>query len=117
MQDYRYILEKLYEYRGKKSGKNWLLYITFLETNSPQEKYIEQMPYIVVVNLKKFLLKNFKRMIHSSIIRNFIEKSIRFYDEEYIGNIGNILYIIESLDEDPIYNDSILMKEIKRIFH
>ena len=117
MQNYRHILENLYEYRGKKSGKNWLLYINFLEANSPQDKYIEQAPYITLINLKKFLLKNFKRMIHSSIIRNFIEKSIHFYDEEYIGNIGNVLYVIDCLEEDPTVKDSLLMRELKRIFH
>jgi len=117
MQDYRQILERLYEFRGKKSGKNWLIYITFLETNSSQERYIEQIPYITIINLKKFLLKNSKRMIHSSIIRNFIEKSIHNYDETYIGNIGNVLDIIDLLDEDPEYKDSSLMKELKRIFH
>lgn len=117
MQNYRHILEKLYEVRGKKSGKNWLLYITFLETNSPQERYTEQIPYITLINLKKFLLKNLKRMIHSSIIRNIIEKSIYNYDETYIGNIGNVLDIMELLDEDPEYSDSLLMKELKRIFH
>lgn len=116
MQDYRNILESLYDFRGKKSGRNWLLYITELETNSPQEKYIELTAYTTFINLKKFLLKNSNKMIHSSIIRKIIEMSIHNYDEEYIGNIGNILFVLECLEEDEEIRTSILFKEVKRIF-
>lgn len=116
MLDYRYILERLYEFRGRKSGKNWLIHIDELESYAPHEKYVELKPYISLIKIKTMLVKNKKKMIHSSILRSYIEDGIHSYDEFYIGEIENLLYLIEYFSDDEEYKDSILLRELQRIF-
>ena len=58
MQDYRFILEKLYTYRGKMLGRNWLLYISEIESICPEEKYVEVGSYNMLIHIKKYLVKN-----------------------------------------------------------
>lgn len=116
MKDYRFVLENLYLCRGNKSGKNWLLYIEQLESNAPEEKFVEANTYKILLDLKKFLIGNLKKLVSFKTIRLLIEKFMIEYDEEYIGNIGNILFIIELLSNEDEYKDTLLMKELIRIF-
>lgn len=116
MLDYRYILEKLYEFRGKKSGKNWLIYIDELEGSAPREKYVELNPYLNLIKIKNLLIKNKDKVLHSSFLRTHIEVGIKQYDDLYIGNIDNLLYLIDFFSEDENYKDDILLKELKAIF-
>ena len=55
-------------------------------------------------------------LIHSNKIRKYIENSLRHYDEYYIGNIENILEIIELISEYENYDRIALLNELKRIF-
>lgn len=117
MLDYRYVLEGLYTFRGKKMGSNWLLYISELEAECPEEKYVEVGSYEMLLHIKKFLVKNKNKMISSSLIRREIEDAIHKYDESYMGYIGDLFYILEVLEEDEECRNSLLMKELKRIFY
>lgn len=116
MVDYRFVVETLYKYRGRKSGKNWLCFIDELEAIAPEERYVELRPYIDIIALKKHLVKNQKMLIHSNKIRKYIENSLRHYDEYYMGNIENILEIIELISEYENYDRVALLNELKRIF-
>lgn len=116
MVDYRFVVETLYKYRGSKSGKNWLCFIDEIEAIAPEERYVELRPYIDIIALKRYLVKNQKMLIHSNKIRKYIENSLRHYDEYYIGNIENILEIIELISEYENYDRIALLNELKRIF-
>lgn len=116
MVDYREVVEELYKSRCKKSGNNWISYICDLESKANEERYVELNPYINILNLKRFLVNNKKKLISHNIIRKFIEPSIKQYDENYIGNIENIIDIVETLIACEYCDGDALLEELKRIF-
>jgi hypothetical protein len=116
MVDYREVIEHLYQCRRTMSGRNWILYISELECNVNNEKYVELQPYIDILKLKRFLVNNSKKLISHKTIRKLIESSMRQYDENYFGNIGNIIEIIETLVECQYCDGEVLLEELKRIF-
>ena len=116
MVDYREVVEELYKSRCKKSGNNWISYICDLESRANEERYVELNPYVNILNLKRFLINNKQKMISHKIIRKFIEPSIKQYDEDYIGNIENIIDVIETLIACEYCDGDALLEELKRIF-
>lgn len=113
LKDYRQVLEGLNLIRGNKCACKWLIEITKLECEADSCEYVEYKPYLTVLKLKKELVNRTGPIPHK-YIRDFINKEIVNYDEEYIAKVGQLFNIIEShiLDEDA--KENTLLEEIKQ---
>ena len=116
MKNYRILIENLYEMRSTKSGKKWLDYIHKQEKTLSEEKYIESNVFHTMENLKYFLYLNLNKQVSYKSIRGLIENCVKNYDENYIGELDQLLYILEYYSEIPEYKENQLLKILSKIF-
>lgn len=117
MKDYREILERITKERGRKSGRNWLLYISKAEQDSPDCKFSEKSAYYTYQKLRFFFVNNYTRMISGLIVRKMVYSKIRHYDENYVSDIDNLFYIIDLYRELDDYTREELLDNIEKIFN
>ena len=67
-------------------------------------------------NLKYFLYLNLNKQVSYKSIRGLIENCVKNYDENYIGELDQLLYILEYYSEIPEYKENQLLKILSKIF-
>ena len=117
MKDYREILEEVTKERRCKSGRNWLVHILKIEKKGRDCRFSEKSAYYAFQNIKSFFLDNYTKMITGRTVRRIVYSSIKNYDENYVADIDNLLYIVDIYKEIDDCSKEEILNSIEKIFY